>query len=88
MPFSPEARTALDSRPALLETVLTGGDDYEVLAAVSPDSVAIFIRAAADQGIAITDIGAVQEGKGAAQVLGSDGAELNLPVRGFLHRSG
>lgn len=85
--LSPEARAALQSHPDLLQMILTGGDDYEVLAAVPPQSVAAFVRAAAGHGITATDIGAVQEGEGAARVLGPDGAELILPVRGFLHRS-
>ena len=86
VPLSPEARTPLKARPDLLETVITGGDDYEVLAAVPPESVAAFVRAAADIGMTATDIGAVQEGRGAARIVGPDGAALNLPVRGFLHR--
>ena len=87
VPLSPEVQAALKRRPDLLETALTGGDDYEVLAAVPPESVAAFVRAAADKGMTATDIGAVQEGRGAAQMIDPDGAALNLPVRGFLHRS-
>ncbi len=34
VPLSRAARTALAAEPALIETILTGGDDYEVLAAV------------------------------------------------------
>ena len=34
VPLSRAARTALAAEPALIETILTGGDDYEVLASV------------------------------------------------------
>ncbi len=34
VPFSPAAQKALARAPELLETLITGGDDYEIVAAV------------------------------------------------------
>ena len=38
VPLSPAARVALASRPARIETVLTGGDDYEILFTATSES--------------------------------------------------
>ena len=40
VPLSEAARAALAKEPALIETILTGGDDYEVLACVPADKLA------------------------------------------------
>ena len=44
VPLSDAARAAIAAEPALLETVLTGGDDYEILLTLSPDRLARFSR--------------------------------------------
>ena len=36
VPLSEPARTALAHEPALMEIIITGGDDYEILACVPP----------------------------------------------------
>ncbi len=47
VPLSDAARAAIAAEPALLETVLTGGDDYEIVLTLAPEKLAAF-RAAAD----------------------------------------
>ena len=37
VPLSAAARAVLAAEPALMEAVLTGGDDFEIIAAVAPD---------------------------------------------------
>jgi thiamine-monophosphate kinase len=65
VPLSEAARTAVTAEPALLEMVLTGGDDYEILLTVGPEKLAAF-RAAADvAGVLVTEIGRVVKGEGA-----------------------
>jgi thiamine-monophosphate kinase len=73
VPLSPEAEAALAQDPALIETILTGGDDYEILAAVPPAKAAAFEQAAAQSEIPVRRIGVAKPGK-------------NLPV--FRDRSG
>ncbi len=50
MPLSDAARAALQAEPALIDTILTGGDDYEILCAIPPDQAAAFEAAARETG--------------------------------------
>jgi len=65
VPLSPAARQAVAAEPALLETALTGGDDFEVIATVAPNKFEAFQREAAAAGVAVTQIGTVAAGQGA-----------------------
>jgi thiamine-monophosphate kinase len=69
LPLSRAARRALAAEPALLETILTGGDDYEVLASVPSRAIARLRRAADAAGIGLTDIGRFAAGKGRARLM-------------------
>ena len=81
VPLSDAGRAALARAPELMSTVLTGGDDYELLftapAALDP--------AAGGGEVAITEIGEIVGGRGVA-VVGADGAPLALDRGGFSHR--
>jgi thiamine-monophosphate kinase len=59
MPLSAAARKAVEADPAALTAVLTGGDDYEILAAIDPAKSVAFEAAAAKAGIAFTQIGEI-----------------------------
>src|ERR1700691_2571854 len=48
VPLSDAARTAAGAEPALIETVLTGGDDYEIVLTLAPEKLSSF-RAAASR---------------------------------------
>ena len=65
VPLSIAARAALAAEPALIETVLTGGDDYEIVLTVAPEKLAAFHAAAQAAGVPATEIGEVREGEGA-----------------------
>ncbi len=65
VPLSDAARAALAAEPALIETILTGGDDYEILAALPPPKLPVFRAAAEKAGVAATEIGRVTAGEGA-----------------------
>lgn len=84
LPFSDPALAALAREPALIETVLTGGDDYEVLAAVAPERASDFRAAAAGSGVAVTEIGRLVEGAGVV-VTGADGRPVKVGRDGWDH---
>lgn len=84
VPLSAPALLALDRSPSLFETVLTGGDDYEVLAAVPPDRAAAFCDAAAKGQVPITEIGRLSDGRGVT-VTGRDGRPLTIERDGWDH---
>lgn len=84
LPLSESARTALDEAPGLLQTLITGGDDYE-LAFTAPPGAAEAVRTAADKAhVQITRIGVMTEGAG-TRVIGPGGAPLDLAQGGFRH---
>jgi thiamine-monophosphate kinase len=68
----------------LLARLLTAGDDYEVLAAVSPGNEAGFMEAVTKAGVAVTRIGGLRGGSGPTQVL-FRGKELSLKRRSYVH---
>lgn len=84
MPLSEPARGALQRHPNLIETMLAGGDDYEVLAAVPPERAEAFRRAAVESGVAVTEIGRLSEGAGLT-IIGRGGRVLALGVAGWDH---
>lgn len=84
VPLSPAGRAALDRERSLLETILTGGDDYEALAAVPVDAQASFEAAALAAGVTVTDIGRMVSGEGLA-VRAPSGAALRFERDSYGH---
>ncbi|MCK0208599.1 thiamine-phosphate kinase [Starkeya koreensis] len=84
VPFSAAARAAIAAEPALLETALTGGDDYEILAVMPDHEVSAFSTFATAAGIGVSVIGHTHEGEGLS-VRDGDGAELTLARGSFSH---
>jgi thiamine-monophosphate kinase len=64
VPFSDAARVAIAAEPALRETALTGGDDYEIVLTVAPQKLAAFRTGAEAAGVAVAEIGRIQAGEG------------------------
>lgn len=85
VPLSEPVRRALGANPALLRTVLTGGDDYQVLAAVPEETAAAFAAAAKAAGVRVTRIGGVEAGDGGVTVQGPDGEPMTLTHTSYSH---
>jgi thiamine-monophosphate kinase len=84
VPLSPAARKGVAAEPALVETILTGGDDYEIVCAVMPDKVAAFQTACSAVGVAATEIGRVVAGEG-VRFVAPDGTALTFAHASFSH---
>lgn len=84
VPLSDAARMALAADSALLETALTGGDDYELVFCVAKDSVTAAGRLAKELEVPLTAIGRVVEGDG-VRVQDAAGTEIPLRRPGFTH---
>lgn len=84
VPFSAAARAVLDTGEITYETLLTGGDDYEIAMAVAPDDIAAFSAAAAAKGVTLCVVGAFTDG-GDVSVLDESGAALELSRTGWTH---
>jgi thiamine-monophosphate kinase len=63
VPLSPAAATALATKPDLLETILTGGDDYEILCTVPRARATRFAAAAKAAGVPLTIIGRIERAR-------------------------
>jgi thiamine-monophosphate kinase len=85
LPLSDAARAAVSADAALISSVLTGGDDYELLVAVPPGWAAAFEAAAEIAGTAITRIGQATDGNGLLRVIDAGGNTIDLSTSGFSH---
>ena len=79
------AAAALAAEPALIETILTGGDDYEILCTVGADALEPFQRAAAAAGVPMTSIGRVTGAGKAARFLDASGRLLAFKRPSYSH---
>jgi thiamine-monophosphate kinase len=84
VPLSDAARAAVAAVPALIEPVLTGGDDYEIVLTLTPDKLSGFRGAAEAAGVAVTEIGRVQAGEGGARFI-HDGKALTFAQPSYSH---
>ena len=84
VPLSMAARTALAVEPKTIETILTGGDDFEVVATVPHAALDLFLAAARVVGVPVTTIGRVTSGRG-ARFLKADGRALRFVRASFSH---
>lgn len=84
VPLSGAARAAIAAAPAMRETALTGGDDFEIVCTVPPAKADSFRAAAAAARVAVTDIGRIAAGEG-ARFLDADGTPLAFKRASFSH---
>jgi thiamine-monophosphate kinase len=85
VPLSAGARAALGAEPALIETLLTGGDDYEIVCTHTDTNGSAFRASAAAAGVAVTEIGRVVEGEGAPRFIDSSGDPQLFTQTSFSH---
>jgi thiamine-monophosphate kinase len=85
VPLSQAARTALAAEPALLEQILTGGDDYEIVCTVPAERIGAFQADADAAGIPVTAIGATAVGEGAPRLVDASGGALVFKRHSFSH---
>lgn len=84
VPLSAAAQAALKSDPKLIETILTGGDDYEIVCTVPPGKLAAVHAAAKVAQVAVSEIGTVAAGEG-ARFTGADGKPLTFARLSYSH---
>ena len=78
LPLSRPARHLLTERPELLGTILTGGEDYELLFTIPADRKAELAR------LPVTIIGRMEAGQGTS-VLDAEGRAINTGKGGYRH---
>jgi thiamine-monophosphate kinase len=84
LPLSAAAGNALAADPKLMLAIAAGGDDYEVLAAISPAKASDFVAAAGRSSVAMTCIGTLTAD---SDVIfeGADGLPVSFPSSGWDH---
>ncbi len=87
VPLSEPARLMLEGGSATLADLLTGGEDYQVLATVGPDGAGEFERAADAAGTPVTRIGAIADATSAVRVIDAGGKDLTFTTMGWDHFS-
>jgi thiamine-monophosphate kinase len=85
VPLSNGARRAVAADPAMLERVLTGGDDYEIVCTVPPKKLASFQTAVAKADVPVVEIGAVTKGSASPRFLDGSGKPLTFKQLSFSH---
>lgn len=84
VPLSRAAKTVAKRDLRQLETMLSGGDDYEIVCTVRPRNLAAFQAMARRAGVAVTPIGRIVRGDGAS-FLQPDGKPLTFKRASFSH---
>lgn len=85
VPLSPAARKVVDHDPAMLHTILTGGDDYCVLCCVPDVHHEKYELACREIGVPSQPVGHVKEGDEGVTVHAPDGAEMTFEKTGYDH---
>ena len=85
LPLSTAAAQALIADVNVLEPILTGGEDYEILCTVPPAVAAAFAAAAATAGVAVTDVGRIVPGGSPPKFTGPEGRPLTFARPGYSH---
>jgi thiamine-monophosphate kinase len=88
VPLSSAARAALAARPKLIERVLAGGDDYEILFTAQPAHETALVALGHELGVGVTRIGtmaSVPSAKSKVVVRDSKGRKMTFATTGFRH---
>jgi len=85
VPLSAAAAGLVGRNAVCVETLLAGGDDYEVLCTVSPAQADALIAAGRAAGLAVTAIGTIVAGRQAPRFLDGQGQELVLKRLSYSH---
>jgi thiamine-monophosphate kinase len=85
IPLSAAAAMIITAFPRAIDMIVSGGDDYEILAAVPSELGVAFESASKEAGLRVTKIGAVKQGAGSPAFLKPDGTPLMFASKGFEH---
>ena len=85
IPLSAAAAALLARGTVDMETIVSGGDDYELLCAIPENSFEAFAQAASHAGVAVTSIGMVVAGSSVPSFLDGEGREIVLPRLSYSH---
>ena len=85
IPLSAAAAALLARGAVGIETIVSGGDDYEILCAIPEGSFEAFAQAAGIAGVAVTSIGTVIADMSVPKFLDAKGRKIALPRLSYSH---
>ena len=85
IPLSRPAAALIANRTVGMDTLITGGDDYEILCTVPEADFEAFAQDVRKAGVTVTPIGAVIAGSAIPSFLDDRGRELALKRRSWSH---
>jgi thiamine-monophosphate kinase len=85
VPLSGAARDLVSRGVVGLETLIAGGDDYEILCTMAEDRVEPFAQAAQRAGVAVSSIGTVVAGSASPKFIDKEGREIALERQSYSH---
>ena len=85
VPLSRPAASLLAGGAVGIETLISGGDDYEILCAIPENRFEAFAREATVAGVPVASIGTILAGTSAPKFLDAQGREISLSRRSYSH---
>jgi thiamine-monophosphate kinase len=85
IPLSGPAQSLLSSSAVGIESILSGGDDYEILCTIPENRFEAFEQAAKLAGIAVTSIGTIIAGSSVPRFIDAQGVGIALPRLSYSH---
>ncbi|MFG3593561.1 thiamine-phosphate kinase [Bradyrhizobium sp. RDI18] len=85
MPLSGAARGLVSRGIVGLETLIAGGDDYEILCTITEERVEAFEAAAQRAGVALSSIGTIVAGSSVPKFVDKEGKEIALERLSYSH---
>ena len=84
IPYSTKARQLLNRYPDIRNSLLSGGDDYELCFCVPPDKLKRLEQVAVDSQFKFTEIGQISDTKG-LRCMDAAGQAVEIAARGYTH---
>jgi thiamine-monophosphate kinase len=85
IPLSAAAQALLARGAVGIETIVSGGDDYEILCSIAENRFDAFEQAARLAGIPVRSIGTIIAGSSVPRFIDGQGTEIALPRRSYSH---
>jgi len=85
IPLSPAAAALLARGVVGIETLIAGGDDYEVLCTVPENRFDAFVGDAAIAGVKVTSIGVIASGSSVPKFRNAEGNDITLSRLSYSH---
>jgi thiamine-monophosphate kinase len=85
IPLSGPAQSLLSRGAVGIESIVSGGDDYEILCTIPENRFEAFAEAAKLAGVPVTSIGTIIAGSSVPRLIDGDGSEITLPRLSYSH---